>query len=164
MFLILTYYVQYQFITSYFCSCFNQNYSTVSNPIIMSEEQTKPAKQWHVTCEDPCLYNSVYVKSDHSLEDVRKFVEQHWCTTLVPDDFMFSWKGEKIGKQLEPFVKVYKLASKNVQGLKIIEADGSMNNDYIIPRDLEAHISVWDLSEGREIVVTSDGKLVFREI
>ena len=39
-----------------------------------------------------------------------------------------------------------------------------MNNDYIIPHDLEAHISVWDLSEGREIVVTSDEKLVFREI
>ena len=164
MFLILTYYVQYQFITSYFCSCFNQNYSTVSNPIIMPEEQTEATIQWRVTCENPCSHQAVSVKSDHSLEDVRKFVEQNWCTTLVPDDFMFSWKGEKIGKQLEPFVKVYKLASKNVQGLKIIEADGSMNNDYIIPRDLEAHISVWDLSEGREIVVTSDGKLVFREI
>ena len=111
----------------------------------MPEEQTEAAKQWHVTCEDPCTLQSVFVKKGHSLEDVRKFVEQNWCTTLIPDHFMFSWKGEKIGKLLEPFVKVYELASENVEGLKIIEADEDWEYGHLIVYGVES--SVLDLCD-----------------
>ena len=99
----------------------------------MSEEQTEATIQWRVlTCEDPHTYRVIPVKKGHSLEDVRKFVEQNWRTALNPNDFVFSWKEENIAKELEPFVKVYELASKHADGLKIVEGEECMDDDYII--------------------------------
>ena len=100
----------------------------------MVEQQTEPTIQWHVlTCKAQRVSRRIPVKKGHSLEDIRDFVVQDWHRTLIPNDFVFSWKGERIAKKLEPFVNMYKLASKHINGLQIVEGEECMDDDYIIP-------------------------------
>ena len=110
------------------------------------EQQIEPTIEWRVlTCKDTCTNQVVSVKKGHSLEDVRKFVEQNWCTTLIPDAFIFSWKGEKIGKKIEPFVNVYELASRNAEGLKIVEFNEYEDDDSMFPFTLTPYVDGWGL-------------------
>ena len=115
----------------------------------MFEQVTELPKQWCVlTCKDPYTYQVVFVKKGQFLQDVRKFVELNWCKTLIPDDFIFSWKGEKIAKQTEPFVKVYELASRNAEGLQIDEFNEYEDNDDPwgkFPRTLAPYLYGWGL-------------------